>query len=237
MSRTRRAGACALLASASALLASACAPSGKTVTPSTATSSAATPSDRDLADAVLLVPADLPGWQALPPSPADSSLWEQLAVCAGGRAAHAALGLTVSSPEFVQGATDVTSHVTVLRSPADAAAAAPGIRLAKVQACATAVLSPSVEAGLPTGSVVSDVAATSLAVPGVVRTGFAWRFTMDIAVPQQGSVHVVEDLVGAVVGRMEVDVVVTQSDGSPPDPSVETRLAGLVTARARRVGP
>lgn len=216
------------------LASSACSSPARPVSAPTTLANAA---ERSAAESAELRPADLPGWEELPSPPSTPApLWEELGACAGGPGADAGQTLALSSPQFVQGATEVGGDVTVLDAATMADAKLRAVSAPKIGRCAASVVTPVVAATLPTGAVVSDVQAVPQTLPAGVGHDFGWRVTMAITVPGQGSVMVVEDLVGAIVGRMEVDVAVTRSDGAVPDPTLERRLFDAEVHRAQHTG-
>jgi len=137
----------------------------------TTTTTAAAPTSVEVtqvADAVNLRPADLPGYQSSAPdnNGGDDATDEQLDACAGGAPESAQIA-DVSSDDFTQGSSlpelDISSEVTAERTAADAQTDLAAIKTARARQCIETLFQQDVAQGAGSGVSIGNVTVTPIA--------------------------------------------------------------------------
>lgn len=215
------------------------APTGVSVTvPAGAASGASSSADRALAAAINLTSSDLPGWTSTPntTTAADRAMQARLVECAGGPDPAAIQVVDLGSPTFRTGAGNagsvVTSNVTTVRSAADGRRDLAAMQNDKLPACIEQVTVPYLRSRLPAGATISQVSVERLGPPAGVSDSFSYRLVVPVSAAGQGTVTIISDTTGFLVGRVEVELNDTRT-GGVPDPGVEHELVALLYQRAR----
>lgn len=213
-------------------------PSGAS-TPSAEASLSADAAAR-IAEASVLVAADLPGYASTPASdaedPDEEKAEEQLEKCVGVQSPDY-LG-EATSDDFSKGeppaAVEVSSEVQVVATQAEGEADLKAFLSDKALSCfedfVGTALADVEEQGLTIGE--AKVSRTTVTKPAQASDAFGLRFTTSFSVAGQ-SFPVVIDIVGALVGRAELSVV-SFSTGEELAASEQSRLLGVMAERAAK---
>lgn len=192
--------------------------------------------DRATAEKINLTASDLPGWQESP-NPPDASMnamGARLSACAGGPNQATIDVVDVTSANFDQAQTEISSDVTMVRSHADGVADVASIHSPKLAGCVNRIAVPAISKELPAGVSLKALHETLFAPPGGIPGSFGIRITGTVSGSQSGasvSLAIQLDEVGFLVKRAEVTLVVDQS-GHIGSVAIEPRLVSTLYQRA-----
>jgi hypothetical protein len=210
---------------------------GATSTPSrtTSTTSDTTTSDRRLARAAVIRPADLPGSEPTARTRSGGTEIEELArgipQCATLAEGLRDGRVRVRSPRLTRLGTTIDADVDVYATEADAQAQLELYRDPGVIGCFEHLSTKAMRSTAPAGSTVQSVSVSPIAVEDVGDGGYGFRLTATIVhngVPRT----VLSDVVGVAIGRIGVSLTVT-GDDTAALARTETAVLPLV---AHRVG-
>jgi hypothetical protein len=192
--------------------------------------------DRAIAKAVNLTAADLPGWKQSPntTTSSDRSMTTRLAKCAGAQSPSRIDVVDITSPDFDQGATEVSSEVTTVRTHADGVADLAALESSKLDPCVQQIALPALKSELPAGATVTTLKISNFTPLGQPPDSFALRLDITVSVPQEGSVIVNSDEIGFLRGRSEVELDASQTGGGNPSPTLEQRLVSILVSRTKQ---
>ena len=187
------------------------------------------------AQSVNLASADLPGWQASPnPKTAtDQAMSARLAQCTGAPNPSNIDVVDVNSPDFDKGETEVSSNVTIVRTPADDLATLQAVRSSRLTTCLQQIAVPYLQSKLPSGAKVVNLNINRLTLSSLPSKSFAYRLAVTISIPGQGNVLIVSDTVGFVDGVTAIGLDITQTAGTPDATLEDQLISTLVTSEAR----
>jgi hypothetical protein len=199
----------------------------------TTTTMAVSPAtDRATAQRINLTAADLPGWQKTPSSSNTSNpdFDATMSACVGMSLKDE---VSVSSPNFSQGSTQINSNVSMVRSRAQGLADLRALKSSRVPSCLKKAMT-STSMGLPKGTRVSKLKVSSFTPTESLPNSFGLRIAMTISQTNQGiivSVPLTATEIGFLVGRTEVSLgEIWKAQAGPP--SVEPALLRTLLARA-----
>lgn len=188
--------------------------------------------DRAMAQRINLTAADLPGWQKSPSSTNTSSpnFDATMTACVGTSVKDE---VSVPSPNFVQGSTQISSNVSMVRSRAQGLADLRTLKSSRVPSCLKKAMT-STSMGVPQGTRVSKVKVSQFTPTESLPDSFGLRIGMTISQTKQGitvSVPIIATEIGFLVGRTEVSLNEVQK-AQAVQPAVEPQLLRTLTARA-----
>jgi hypothetical protein len=212
---------------------------GASTTTSTAPVTAAQATQ--VANAINLKPADLPGYTTSPPdnSSGNDAASQQLQTCAGA-APQSAQVIDVSSDGFAQGSdvpqVNISSEVSVERTVADVHTDLTAIQSAKARQCIIRYFDQQLTQSAGSGVTISDatIAPIPVTAPG---TDGSFGDALTATMTAQG-VHIsmTVDFEGFVIKNYEVELASLGLDESPSS-STNQRLLGLLANRATAAIP
>jgi hypothetical protein len=209
--------------------------STKAASPSTVAINPA--ADRTTAQAISLTAADLPGWQESPnpPDATNESLGAQLSACAGGPNDTAIDVVDVTSPNFDQGAVEISSDVQTVRSHADALADLRALESPKLAGCIDQIGRPMLAKQLPAGTTISQLSVSTFKPEERLPDSLGLRLGLTVSEKQAGlavtvSASITE--IGFVMGRTELSLNETEKGHPSPIP-IEAQLVHTLYARAQ----
>lgn len=188
--------------------------------------------DRATAQRINLTAADLPGWQKLPSSANTSSpeFDATMNACVGMSVKDE---LSVASPNFAQGSTQISSQVSMVRSRAQGLANLRAVKSSRVPSCLKKAMTSTL-LGLPQGTRVSKLKVSLFKPTESLPNSFGLRIGATISQTKQGitvSVPITATEIGFLVGRTEVSLNEIQKAQAVP-PAVEPELLRTLSARA-----
>jgi hypothetical protein len=215
-----------------------CGGSGSNQSTSSTAASINRSADRATANAVNLTSRDLPGWKqsANTTTSADRSTTDRLAKCAGAPDPGQIDVVDIDSPNFDQGATEVSSEVTMVRTHADGLSDLKALQSAKLDPCVQQIAVPQIKTELPAGATITSLKISTFTPLHQPAHSFALRIGVSVNIPQQGSVTLSSDEIGFLKGRAEVELDASQTGGGDPSATLEQRLVSILVTRAQREG-
>lgn len=206
-------------------------------------SSAGSPSggpaaDRAVARSINLRSADLAGWResANTQSAADQATADRLVVCAGAPARATTEVADVSSPNFEQDQTEVSSRVVMVRSHADGLADLRALESPRLASCVQQIAVPYLRSQMPAGVLISGLSVSTFQPGEHLPDSFGYRVTATLqTVSASGTESLPLDIrvIGFLVGRAQVELSIGQQGGGAAPP-VEQRLVRVLDQRARQ---
>lgn len=205
------------------------------------------PSPSSVASAVNLRAGDLPKTWVVPAAtsdaantsdakaaPAGDTFDRDVARCSGAPDPSTSVTYTGVSPTWTRGAAQISSDVSVFRSPALAQQDRRAEQGSKVPTCISKVGTPPLKhAFAAKGVALKGIAASRL--PNAPTDGFALRMKMTVSAHGR-STTVWNDVYGFVRGDVEVSLTQV-STGVTPDRSVAAQALGRLRARAATAVP
>jgi hypothetical protein len=193
--------------------------------------------DRTTAQAINLTAADLPGWKESPnpPDTSASSFDAQLATCTGNPADNSNDDVVdVSSANFAKGPIVLASDVTMVRSHTDGLSDIKLTQDPKYLGCSDMIGKREFDAGLPSGSKVTNVKASIYTPTEAIPLSYGLHINVTIVIKKDGitkSVSYVVNEIDFLVGRAEIALedFVT---GKPVPIPVEAGLVHTLDMRA-----
>lgn len=194
--------------------------------------------DRATARSINLRATDLAGWKqsTSTQSASDQSTADRLVVCAGGPPRATTEVADVSSPDFEQGQTEVSSRVVMVRTHADGLEDLRALESSRLATCVQQIAVPYLRSQMPTGVLISGLSVSTFHPGENLPDSFGYRVQATLqTISASGTESLPLDIrvIGFLVGRAQVELSIGQQGGGTAPP-VEQRLVGLLDQRARR---
>jgi hypothetical protein len=157
---------------------------------------------------------------------------EEVAACAGATDPRDSVETDVSSADFSTPGMDVSSDVTIMKSPELAQQDLAAMTSPKALACFRWFFPSFAVSSAPTGTQIHVVSVDALPVASYGNGSFGFRVVMDIAGSGSRAVATADEI-GFLKGRLEVSGIFTSTPGSFPA-AMESRLVAALASRAAR---